>query len=75
MESRLSNGLRPAGARSAEWLNKGMPQVRSPEAPAHLDCLSGKGGGQGMEVLIGVNPRKAIITTAVLSDQGRLLVR
>ncbi len=48
-----------------------LPKVGMSSTP--LDCPAREQGGQDTEVVIGVDPHKAIYTVAAVNEQGELL--
>ena len=72
-------GLRPAGARRAEWLKRGVgtrPKVGMSFARTNGREARPKRRYALMKVLIGVDPHKASVAVAVLDeDLGELLER
>jgi hypothetical protein len=73
-------GLRPAGARRAEWLKRGMCTARTRNAlrarPPMVAEVLPKRRYAPMKVLIGVDPHKASVAVAAIDQAtGKLLER
>jgi hypothetical protein len=65
-------GLRPAGARRAEWLKRGVgtrPKVGMSFARDVAEVLSKRRYAR-MKVLIGVDPHKASVAVAAVIDEA-----
>jgi hypothetical protein len=63
--------LRPAGARRAEWLKRGMGTSRSRNvlrAPMVAEILPKRRYACMMKVLIGVDPHKASVAVAAVDE-------